>query len=155
VLHGLKFEEVYKVSHVIVVPDRIAPRRGLVWLKQAMLECPHAAMPAGSPTRQTIDRIVKQFGERFEPQLECDSEAQCAAAVRTGSFAAVLPLWAWDSNAQIEHTVFEDPGLAALDTKLLLVWHSRLIQTRPYAGDVCRKFLAALLDCAAAKGGRA
>lgn len=151
-LRGLKSKGICRVSHAIVVPDRISVRRGMLTLREALLDCPHAAMPPGHPTREAIVRIAKPMGKRFEPHLECDSEAQCAAAVRTGQFAAVLPLWAWTSSTAIEHSVCEDPGLAVLEHKLLLVWHPRLIETRGSAADEVKRSLYGSLCEFAAPG---
>ncbi len=148
-LRGLKFKPICRVSHFIVVPYRIGGR-GTMSLKQALLECPHAAMSAASPVRQSIDRIAEAMGQRFEPHLECVSEAQCAAAVLTGQFAAVLPRWAWDSSAPLDHIVNEHPKLEDLDQKLALAWHPRLTQTRGAAAEQVRKQLCdALAECAA------
>jgi DNA-binding transcriptional LysR family regulator len=150
-LHGLKSKAICRVGHIIVVPERVSIRRGLLTLKQALLDCPHAAMPPGYPMRQAVDQVAKSFGKRFEPQLECENEAQCAAAVRTGQFAAVLPLWAWESSTAIEHLVCEDPALAVLEQRLLLVWHPRLLVTRgSVAEQIKRALCAALSECAAA-----
>ena len=149
-LGGLKSKPVCSVSHMIVVPDRISPRGGgLLTLKQALLECPHAAMAPASFVRQSINGIAENLGERFDPALECDSEAECAAAVQTGNFAAVLPLWAWDSSTSLPHSICEDPKLELLDQKLVLVWHPRSIQTRgAAAGEVEKSLRAKLTECA-------
>lgn len=150
ILRGLKTKPICRVSYIIVVPYRISVRRGMLTLKQALLESPHVAMPRSSVTRQSIDRIAEKFGQRFDPLLECDSEAQCAAAVRTGQFAAVLPLWAWDSNTTVEHSICDDPGLESLDQRLVLAWHPRLMETRGAAADEVKKSLSTkLMECAA------
>lgn len=150
-LQGLKSKLICQVSHIVVVPYRISRRRGAESLSEALFEYPHAALVGTSTMRRGIDRMATKLGKRFEPQLECATESQCAAAVMTGQFAAVLPRWAWDStSAMMEHFVNDDVALEELDQKLFLAWHPRLMTTLGTgAEETKRNLLAALTELSA------
>jgi len=145
-LRGLKTRVICRVSHIIVVPYRISNRRGILSLRQALLECPHASTTAMSPVRRSIDQIAEKLGQRYLPQLECASEGQVAAAVRTGLFAAVLPQWAWESHTPLEHFIYDGAELEQLNQKLVLTWHPRFLETRGHAGEEVRDSLCSTLE---------
>jgi DNA-binding transcriptional LysR family regulator len=129
-LKGLTTKSVCRVRQIIVVPDRIASRRGMLTLRQALLDCPHASLTGESSLRHSLEDIARSLRGHFEPELQCDSVSQCVAAVQTGRFAAVLPLWSWDTQTPLPHAICEDPRLERLDRELALVWNARLMKTR-------------------------
>jgi DNA-binding transcriptional LysR family regulator len=145
-LKGLTTKSVCRVRHIIVVPDRIGARRGMLTLRQALLDCPHASLKGDSALRQAIEQIAHGFGRHFEPELQCDSVSQCVAAVQTGHFAAVVPLWSWDPSTSIPHAICEDPKLDELDRNLVVIWHPRLMTTRGPSAKQVSDSLAALLS---------
>jgi DNA-binding transcriptional LysR family regulator len=129
-LKGLSKRAICKVHQIIVVPDRIGARSGMLTLKHALLDCPHVALVGDAALRQAIQQVAQTLGRDFEPQLECESISQCVAAVQTGRFAAVLPDWSWDSDCGLSHQVYDDAKLEGLEQKLVLAWNPRLLQTR-------------------------
>jgi len=129
-LKGLTTLALCRVQHFIVVPQQIGFRRGLLTLKQALLDCPHASLPRDSALRMSLDNVAQSVGGHFDPEIECDSVSQCVAAVQTGRFAAVLPIWSWDPTNPLSHTICEDPLLETLDQNLVLAWNPVLIKTR-------------------------
>lgn len=128
-LKTLTAKLVCRVRQIIVVPDQIGSRRGMLTLGQALLDCPHASLIGERALQQSLKEIALSLGGRFEPELQCDSVSQCVAAVRTGCFAAVLPVWSWDANTTLSHAICEDPRLDELDRELMLVWNPRLMKT--------------------------
>src|SRR5690606_4903951 len=112
---GMIVKSVCRVRQIIVVPDQIGSRRGMLTLKKAMFDCPHASLSGESRLRHSLEEIANSLGGCFSPVLECDSVSQCVAAVRTGQFAAVLPLWAWDPDTPLPHAICEDQILHKLD----------------------------------------
>jgi DNA-binding transcriptional LysR family regulator len=141
-LKGLIAKPVCRVRHIIVVPDQIGARRGMLTLKQALLNCPHASLIGQSALQHSVEQIARGFGGHFEPELQCDSVSQCVAAVQTGLFAAVLPLWSWDAETAVPHAICDDPELGKLDQELMLVWHPRLMKTRRPAARQASELLA-------------
>ena len=139
---GLTIKPVCRVRQIIVVPDQIGSRRGMLTLRQALMDCPHASLIGESALRENVEEIARSLGGHFEPELECDSVSQCVAAVLTGRFAAVLPLWSWDSGTPMAHAICDDPILDKLDQELELVWDPRLMKTRGSAARDAGEALA-------------
>ena len=129
-LSGLSSKSVCRVRHIIVVPDQIGARRGMLTLREALLGCPHAHLIGDSALRHSLEEIARSLGGHFDPELQCDSVSQCVAAVGTGRFAAVLPRWSWDTGTPLPHLICEDAMLDKLDQELALVWNPRLIKMR-------------------------
>lgn len=148
VAKGLKNKKVCTVRYIIVVPDRIGVRRGMLTLKHALLGCPHAALSSDGSMRSSIDKIAGELGGKFAPELRCESLSVCVAAVRTGHFAAVLPVWAWDTQSDVPHSIFEDPRLDQLERSLVLAWHPRLMETHgTRAGEIAEALVESLATC--------
>jgi len=109
---GLKSVKVCTVRHVIVVPRRLASRH--LSLRAALLECPHAMVGGDGELVQKLRSLATDQGGTFSPALVCDSIGQCMAAVRTGSYAAVLPTQAWESDPDFECEVIDETGSCRL-----------------------------------------
>jgi uncharacterized protein (TIGR02996 family) len=150
--NGLTIKPTCRVRQIIVVPDQVGARRGMLTLRQALLDCPHASLIGESILRHSLEEIARSLGGHFEPELQCDSVSQCVAAVQTGRFAAVLPLWSWESDISLPHAICEDPILDKLDRQLVLVWNPRLMKTR---GSAARQAAEALASQIAERWGRA
>jgi DNA-binding transcriptional LysR family regulator len=150
-MNGLKAKSVCRVHHIIVVPDQIGARRGMLTLRQALLDCPHASLHGERTLRHSLEEIARSFEGHFEPELMCDSVSQCVAAVQTGRFAAVLPQWSWDASTSVPHSICEDPILDKLDQDLSLAWSPRLMKTR---GAAARQAADALVSRIAEKWGQ-
>jgi len=114
----------------------------MLTLRQALLDCPHAGLIGESDLRQSLEEIARSLGGQFEPELQCDSVSQCVAAVQTGRFASVLPLWTWDTDTPVPHAICEDSMLDKLDRELALVWNPRLMKTRRAAARQAAEALA-------------
>lgn len=140
-LNGLSAKTVCLVRQIIVVPDQIGARRGMLTLRYALLDCPHASLVGESALRRSLQEIARSLGGNFEPELQCGSVSQCVAAVQTGRFAAVLPVWSWDTGTPLPHAICEDPLLDSLDQELALVWNPRFMKTR---GSVARQAAEAI-----------
>jgi DNA-binding transcriptional LysR family regulator len=142
---GLQAEDVCVVQHAVFVPERLLPTRGLVTLKKALLDCPHAALGSDGHMTQGIQRIAEGFAGQFRPELSCDSLSQCVAAVKTGHYAAVLPLKSWVPEVEMRCHVVEDPSLEQLDRKVVLAWHPRLIDVQETAAKTVKDALVKAL----------
>lgn len=126
---GLKVTTIGKVKRIIVVPDQIGSRRGMLTLEEALLACPHACFSGDRSQRESIETIAKSLGGHFDPELECDSISQCVAAVTSGRFASILPQWAWNSGSLLPHSICDDSALEPLSENLVLMWNPRLTKT--------------------------
>jgi DNA-binding transcriptional LysR family regulator len=142
---GLDFEDICVVKHAVFVPERLVPRRGLLTLRRALLDCSHAALASDGQMAQGVHEIAQSLGGQFRPELMCDSLAQCLAAVRTGCYAAILPLKSWVPDAEMRYHVVEDTSLESLDRKVVLAWHPRVLEVREHLGRTVRDELAIAL----------
>lgn len=144
--NGLAARVVGRIRHLIVVPDQIGSRRGMLTLRHALLDCPHASLTGETTLRGSLQEIARNLGGRFEPELQCDSVSQCVAAVKTGRFAAVLPLWSWNMETALPHAICEDPVLDQLNQELALVWNPVLLKTRGSVGGRTAEALASQMS---------
>lgn len=130
-------------KYAVFVPRRLVPSRGALSLEEALLESPHAAIAGEGQLIERLRSLAAKMGGRFAPELTCDSIGQCVAAVRTGAFAAVLPVQAWSGGAARECVVVEDEALEALNRVLVLAWHPETLEV---IGDPARKLQRLLSD---------
>lgn len=139
------------VKYVIVVPQRLAPRR--LDLETALLNCPHAMVGGDGELVQKLRSLAIEKGGVFQPELVCDSIGQCMAAVRTGTFAAVLPTQAWENTPDFECEIVDEEGLVELDRPIALTWSPRNLEAMGAALSSFRDDLKlALIDEANHRG---
>jgi|CXWL01.1.fsa_nt_gi DNA-binding transcriptional LysR family regulator len=151
VTKGLDSVQVCVVKYVVVVPRRLAPRR--LTLETSLLECPHATMGGDGELVQKLQSLVTAQGGTFRPELICDSAGQCMAAVRTGSYAAVIPTQVWENDPDLECEVVDDNGLSDLDRPVVLAWSPRNLESIGAGLSAYRDDLkAALIDEAELRG---
>jgi DNA-binding transcriptional LysR family regulator len=120
----LASKQICVVRHVVVVPRRLVHQRGILSLKKALLECPHAMVMSDEQLLQRVRNLAAGFDGEFKPELICDSTNQCIAAVRTGAYASVLP------DRVIEPTfandcIVVDEELEELDSSISIIWNPR------------------------------
>jgi len=131
----LKRASVGTLKYAIVVPERLVAQRGLLTLEKAIFDCPHAAVGSNDQMARIVG-LAQRLGGRFRPELICDSVAHCVTAVRSGYYAALLPLQSWVLGSPIPCHVIEDPLLDGLRQSVALVWHPRLMDV---AGPVAQR----------------
>jgi len=151
VAKGLDSVQICVVQYVVVIPQRLAPRR--LTLESALLECPHATVAGDGELVQKLQSLASAKGGAFRPELVCDSVGQCMAAVRTGCYAAVIPTQVWENNSDLECEVVDDSRLSDLDRPVVLAWSPRNLESigpglRAYRDDL----QAALIEEAEHRG---
>jgi len=137
--------DICEQRYAIIVPQRLVPSRGLLKIKAALLECPHAAIGGDGQLQERLKKLGAELGGKFVPELACDTIGQCVAAVRTGVFASVLPVQAWNAPAGKDFVVVEDPALTALSRKLVLAWHPRTLEAMGLEARKAKEALVGLL----------
>jgi DNA-binding transcriptional LysR family regulator len=123
---GLKSQEVCVIKHVFAIPRRFALRGPT--LSAALKSCPIAALDADGEKSQSLLLLANGPGATFKPELVCDSISQCLAAVRTGSFAAVLPIQALEDAGEMDCDIVDDKSLAELDRVISIAWSPRNLE---------------------------
>ena len=130
----LKHVPICEQRYAIFVPQRLVSSRGLLMVKDALLNCPHAAIGGDGQLMARLKALAEKQGGVFNPELVCDSIGQCIAAVKTGAFASVLPVQAWPSSSEKDYVVVEDSSLDGLSRKIVLAWHPRTAEVLGAAG---------------------
>ena len=131
--------------YAIFVPRRLVPSRGLLTVREALLKCPHAAIAGDGQLMDRVMALGRNAGGSFVPELTCDSIGQCVAAVRTGAFAAVLPVQAWPTASENEYIVVEDESLDVLGRRIVLAWHPRMLEVIGESAEKMQRSLAEAL----------
>lgn len=142
VVAPLEAEAVCVIRYVIIVPRRIMSR--YLSVKAALLECPHAAVAGDGQLIQRIKEKAARMGGVFQPELRCDSLGQCLAAVRTGSYAALLPSYVVEPEMAAECIVVDD-DLDDLNRSISFAWSPRALDVIGRAAVKARDDLAAAL----------
>ena len=132
----------------LFVPQRLVTSR-LLTLKDALLGTPHAAIAGEGQLVERLRDLAESLGGKFVPELICDSMGQCLAAVKSGAFAAVLPVQTWAGAAAQECVVVEDEALEALNRKLVLAWHPKMLEVIGAPADKLLRLLTGALKKAA------
>lgn len=141
---GLKSVSLGIVSYVALVPDRLAGAKKKPTLRQALAELPLATQTTDGQFTGGLRGIAKAFGMPFTPALACQSFPQTLAALRSGSFWAVVPeIAARDLPAGTAHRI-ADPELRQLDREAMLAWNPRLIRVRRNAAKIAVRLQHAL-----------
>jgi DNA-binding transcriptional LysR family regulator len=141
----LKRVQVCTLRHAVVVPERLVPQRGLLTLKGALLDCPHAVVRTDDQMTQRINELAQSMDGQFQPALICDSVSHRVTAVRSGYYAAVLPLQSWKTDSHMPCHVVEGPSLGSLDKAVALAWHPRLMEVGGRVTSRMREILVAAL----------
>jgi DNA-binding transcriptional LysR family regulator len=147
----LKHMAICEQSYAIFVPQRLVPTRGMLTIKDALLNCPHAAIGGDGQLLKQLGELAGSLGGVFIPELVCDSIGQCVAAVETGMFAAVLPVQAGISSSEKNYIVVEDDSLDTMKRQIVLAWHPRTVAVK---GPVASKIRQALVDALKQQGAR-
>jgi LysR family transcriptional regulator, nitrogen assimilation regulatory protein len=145
----LKHVVISEQHYAIFVPQRLVPTRGMLTMRVALLDCPHAAIGGDGQLLEQLRELAGKLGGVFIPELVCDSIGQCVAAVETGVFAAVLPVQVRPSSSGKDYVVVEDDSLDTLKRQVALAWHPR---TADVAGPQASKLRQALVDALKQQG---
>ncbi len=86
-------------------------------------------LPLAVPTTERgLTRAISQLGLAA---LRCETFPQVAQAVRSGSFAGVLPTFARTILPAAQFKMTSHPALDSAATPLLLAWRARTLELRP------------------------
>lgn len=120
---GLKHTKIGVIKYVIVVPRRFSLRQ--LTVESVLNTCPLAAIGGEGELFNNLLSLAQSSKATFKPELICDTVSQCLAAVRTGSFAAVLPVPSLENAGDMDCDIVDEKILAELDRPISLVWNQR------------------------------
>jgi DNA-binding transcriptional LysR family regulator len=80
--------------------------------------------------------LTEERGAVFSPTIACQSFPHALSAVRSGSFAAILPKLALTELAPVDYVIIESKLLDQLRRPIVLVWNPRLVAARSGAAHL-------------------
>ncbi len=144
VVPGLKFIPLGTLAYVAVVPLALVSCKSPPAFSEVFKNYPHAMQTTEGQFTKKLLEIALSQDHAFRPALSCESFPQTVAAVKSGSFAAIVPeLAIRDLPIGSFHTI-SDVSLKTLKRELVLAWNPRVIKVRPHAVRVL-KALGAML----------
>jgi hypothetical protein len=127
------------------MPQRLVPARGMVTVRAALLECPHASTGGDWQLSKQLGELAGKLGGTFIPDMVCGSIGQCIAAVESRIFAAVLPAQIKPSSSGKDYVVVEDDSLDSLMREIASAWHPRTADLTGPIGSKLRQSLITAL----------
>lgn len=140
---GLQSAKVGTIKYVIVVPTRFSLRKPTV--ETVMKNCPLAAIGGEGELFQHLLSLSKKSRSTFRPDLVCDSISQCLAAVRTGSYAAVLPTQSLENAGAMDCEIVDERELSELERPISIAWNPRHVEAMGVALAQFKTALASAL----------
>jgi len=130
------------LEYCALVPKALSGRSGRIGLKDCFLRFPMAAQNTDGQFSVKLREIAAGFGHEFRPALACQSFPQVLSAVRSGAFAAVLPMIAVGDLVEGSCLQLTGGALDSLTRELVLAYHPRLLSLRPKAEALAKALQA-------------
>jgi DNA-binding transcriptional LysR family regulator len=124
---GLVAKPLGEVEYALFVPKRLIPR-GVPADAAALVAAVPLALQQSEPELNERLLGLAGRGKKIEAALECETFPQAYRAMRSGSYAAVLPAIIDTRISQREVVEVKLPGLARFAMRLQLAWHPRTIR---------------------------
>jgi len=133
---GLKSVPLGTLSYIAVVPEAlIAPKKPPTFAR-LFTDYPLATQTTEGEFTNRLRQMAVDQKATLQPGLACQSFPQVFAAVKSESFAAVLPeLAAHELPRSAFRFIAADP-LRQLQRDMILIWNPRVIKVRPGAAEV-------------------
>lgn len=141
---GLKSSDLGTLSYCVVVPKSLAGRSTKLTLADVLARIPFAAQKADGQFTQRLREIARSLKTELKPALACESFPQSLAAVRSGGFAAVVPVLATADLPVGSFVELAADQLKNLRRDLVLAWNPRSISVRPAAAKLAERLAKAL-----------
>lgn len=136
---GLKSVSLGHVKYTAVVPAALWGRRKKMSLAEFLTEVPLATQTTDGQFTAQLREIAKALGITLVASLACQSFPQTMAAVKSGTFAAIVPELALrEATSESLHRV-DAEELHSLSREAMLTWNPRLIRVRPNASKIAHR----------------
>jgi DNA-binding transcriptional LysR family regulator len=132
----LQSSALFEQHYGVIVPERLAPKGGILTWQRVLEECPNALNKSDARLASGLKRITRDFKGDFAPELMCCSQEECVVAVRSGYYASVLPLSVLSALEGIQIQVVEGPELEELGGKIMTAWNKRHLIINPYVAII-------------------
>lgn len=130
--HGLRSRRLGTIRYALFVPRGLRPPRSS--LEQVLAKVP-LALQTSEPQ---VNRCLLALAGKELPlvRLQCETFVQALRAVRSGSYASVLPTIARGDLAGGGFDEIALPASPDLTIKLTLAWRAQTERTRPFAAPL-------------------
>lgn len=140
---GLKSSSLGVWHYTLVVPSALLGKKAKPTPAEILGSLPIAAQTTDGQFAERLRALAHELGIEPRHALACQSFPQTLAAVRSGGFAAVLPLLATGDLPAKGFIQIGGAQLRSLSRELVLAWNPRLVRIRPAAGKLLGKLEAA------------
>jgi DNA-binding transcriptional LysR family regulator len=143
VVSGLKHASLGVWHYTLVVPSALLGKKAKPTPAEILGEYPIAAQTTDGQFAERLRRLTHSLEIEPRHALACQSFPQTLAAVRSGGFAAVLPVLA---TGDLPPKTFIEIGgapLRGLSRELVLAWNPRVVRVRPAAAKLLGKLESA------------
>jgi DNA-binding transcriptional LysR family regulator len=141
---SLKSADLGSLTYCVVVPKHLAGRGKKLTLRDVFEKMPLAAQKADGQFTQRLREIAHSLDAELAPALACESFPQTLAAVRSGRFAAIIPVIATADLPAGSFVELAADQLQKLQRDLVLAWNPRSISVRPAAAKLAEWLAKAL-----------
>lgn len=136
---GLKHASLGQWHYALVVPTALLGKKAKPKVAEILGSAPIAAQTTDGQFAERLRALLHEFGVEPRHALSCQSFPQTLAAVRSGTFAAVLPELATADLPPKDFARIGGAPLRGLSRELVLAWNPRLVRVRPAAGKLTEK----------------
>ncbi len=136
---GLKSASLGTWHYTLLVPAALIGKRTKPTPAEVLATLPVAAQTTDGQFAKRLRELTHALGVEFRPALACQSFPQTLAAVRSGRFAAILPVLATADLPAKSVVEIGGAKLRGLSRELVLAWNPRLVRVRPAAAKLLGK----------------
>jgi DNA-binding transcriptional LysR family regulator len=130
---SLKTTRLGILDYCAVAPASLIKGKKRPTLREILGDLPIAVQTTDAEFSRQLREITISLGLTFRPALACQSFPQAARAVKSGSFAAILPKLALIDLPAKTFVLTEGGALDRLQREIVLAWNPRIDRSRPGA----------------------
>ncbi len=143
VVAGLKHASLGVWHYALVVPTALIGKKTKPTPAEVLGRLPIAAQTTDGQFAERMRRLTHSLEIEPRHALACQSFPQTLAAVRSGGFAAVLPVLATTDLPPKSFVEIGGAPLRGLSRELVLAWNPRVVRVRPAAAKLLGKLESA------------
>ena len=126
--------ELLTVEYAVFARKTLMARHGARTLEDALARVPLAVQHSEPALNECLVPFSRDGG--IPIALGCETFPQACRAVRSGAYAALLPVMARVELPEREYAELQPPALKKLAAKMVLAWHPRLVRQRRRGAEI-------------------
>lgn len=139
---GLRSVSLGMWHYTLAVPAQLAGKKTKLTPADVLGSLPLAAQTTDGQFAERLRALTHSLGLEPRHALSCQSFPQTLAAVRSGGFAAVIPVLATNDLPPKSFVEVGGAPLRGLSRELVLAWNPRVVRVRPAAAKLLGKLEA-------------